>query len=212
MPGSAAGIVGVGFGRNRLPRVGGLRDGILGNLPQVAVADQRVERRGILPLVGVVLIDGVAHAEEIGLQHRLLRASDGVLVLDQPHRRQNRDQRDHDEQLDEREAAIADRCPWLVWFSTDARVRHSPSSMVYRRTSPCTSCRPGLAVRLRVDVVDVAAAPRRRVGPVAVGAHPPLGRMRHRIDRHAPQELQLASASGRCCMVTPSTSVSSFGG
>src|SRR6187401_712619 len=41
----------------------------------------------------------------------------------------------------------------------------------------------GLAFRFRVDVVDVAAAPRGRVGLVAVGAQAPLGRLRNRIDR-----------------------------
>src|SRR6185295_4190048 len=44
---------------------------------------------------------------------------------------------------------------------------------------------------LRVDVVDVLAAPRVAVGVVLVAAHPPLRAARHRVDRDPPQELQL---------------------
>ena len=57
-------IVGVGLGWNRLPRVGGVRERIDRNLPDVAVGDERVERAGILPLVRVVLIDRVPQIEQ----------------------------------------------------------------------------------------------------------------------------------------------------
>src|SRR5437868_15265505 len=44
-----------------------------------------------------------------------------------------------------------------------------------------------------VDVEDVLAAPARRVGLVLIRPAPPRRRMRHRIDRHAAQEFQLAA-------------------
>src|SRR5688572_28704255 len=47
------------------------------------------------------------------------------------------------------------------------------------------------AVRLREDVEHVAAAPRRGVGLVRIGAHPPLRRSRDGINRNPAEELQL---------------------
>src|SRR5262245_38255798 len=48
-----------------------------------------------------------------------------------------------------------------------------------------------LAVERRVDVEHVLPAPPRRIRLVLVRAQAPLGAARHRIDRHAPQKLQL---------------------
>src|SRR6267142_3640131 len=48
-----------------------------------------------------------------------------------------------------------------------------------------------LPLRGRVDVVDVLVAPGVRVRLVLIGAHPPLLRARHRVDRDAAQELDL---------------------
>src|SRR2546423_5453241 len=50
------------------------------------------------------------------------------------------------------------------------------------------------AAALRVHVKDVLPAPRRRVRLVLIRTQPPLHAVRHRIDRDAPQVLQLCSA------------------
>src|SRR5262245_21816970 len=52
----------------------------------------------------------------------------------------------------------------------------------------------GDAAALGVDIVDVLAAPARRVRIVLIGAHAPLLAARQRIDRDAAEELQLAAA------------------
>src|SRR5258707_6990511 len=62
--GFGAGVVGIGLGRHCGPGVAGLGKRVLRQLAQVAVGHERVERARILPLVRVVLIDRVAHAEE----------------------------------------------------------------------------------------------------------------------------------------------------
>src|SRR5262249_23239547 len=68
-------IVRIGFGRHRLPAVGRLRERILRQLSDVALADELVERGRPLVLVGVELIHRIAHLEKIFAQHRLLRAN-----------------------------------------------------------------------------------------------------------------------------------------
>src|SRR5690606_10374672 len=47
------------------------------------------------------------------------------------------------------------------------------------------------ALRLRVDIEDVAPAPARGIRFIGVGPEPPVLRVRHRIDRDAPEKLQL---------------------
>src|SRR5262245_2779207 len=92
-----------GFGR---PAVLALRKGILWHLPHVSVGHERVERRRILVLVRVVLIDRITHAEQILFEDRFPRVDHARPVLCHPHRRQNHDQGQHDEKLDHREAAL----------------------------------------------------------------------------------------------------------
>src|SRR4051812_45835705 len=74
------GTAGIGLGGNGLPAIGGLGNGILGELAQISIADQRVKRRGIFSLVCIILIDRITHPEEIRLERRFLGARDGVLV------------------------------------------------------------------------------------------------------------------------------------
>src|SRR5215218_1457646 len=50
----------------------------------------------------------------------------------------------------------------------------------------------GDAPALRVDIVDVLATPARRIRIILIGPHAPFLRVRHRIDRDAAKELQLA--------------------
>jgi len=98
-------IVRIRLGRHRLPCLDALGEGIDRNLSDVAVGHERLEIRGILPFVGVVLVDRIAHLEEIFLQHGLIGPDHAVLVLRHPHRRQDDDEQDDDQQLDHREAA-----------------------------------------------------------------------------------------------------------
>src|SRR5688572_26836665 len=60
-------------------------------------------------------------------------------------------------------------------------------------TSPVTvlAAVEGRAVALAVHVVHVPAAPAPRARIVLIGAQAPLVLARHRIDRHAAQELEL---------------------
>src|SRR5205085_2295477 len=97
---------------------------------------------------------------------------------------------------------------FLYWTSpmaariemSEITINSSTSVNPASRRAPCAApplpvlvFRPieSLAFRLRVDVEHAAAAPRGRVGPVRIGAHAPVGRVRHRIDRDAAQKLEL---------------------
>src|SRR5450756_1846000 len=53
-----------------------------------------------------ILVDGIAHPEEVFLEHRFLRADHGVPVLNDTHAGQHRDQRDDNHQFDEGEAGL----------------------------------------------------------------------------------------------------------
>ena len=161
--------------------------------------------RRVLVLVGVVLVDRVAHPEQILLQHRLARADHALAVLRHPHRRQDHDDRHHDQQLDHREAPIG-RAMHAAHF--DALL--TPHSALLLPI-PVLRAVERRAVERRVDVEHVLAAPAwsRRACPGTSAA--PTRCAGHRIDRDAPQELQLAAGRvvGRG---TPSTSVCRSGG
>src|SRR5688572_17783312 len=58
--------------------------------------------------------------------------------------------------------------------------------LVFRPIEPCP-------LRRRVDVEDVLPPPRGGVGVVLVRAHPPLGRLGHRVNGNAPEEFDLAA-------------------
>src|SRR5688572_27174497 len=49
------------------------------------------------------------------------------------------------------------------------------------------------SARLTEHVVDVLSAPPGRIGPILIGAHPPLVGSGHRIDWNAPKEFELAT-------------------
>ena len=87
-----------------MPGIGGVGKRIDWNLPDIAVGNERVERAGILPFVGVVLIDGVPQIELVGLQHRFAGVHDALPVLRHSHRRQDRNKGQHHKELDDGEA------------------------------------------------------------------------------------------------------------
>ena len=110
------------------------------------------------------------HAEQVGMEDRFFRSLDRIPVLHDAHRRQNRDEGNHDQQLDECEPAVAPE---------SFQIRHAGTLpvLVFRSVQ----ARP---LGFRVDVVDIAAAPRGRVGLVGIGTKSPIGRVRERIDRN----------------------------
>jgi len=75
--------------------------------PQVLVAGERVEGLRVLALVGVVARDGVAHLVQVLAQHRFLGLVERAEVARDGEREEQRDHREHHEELDQREAAVA---------------------------------------------------------------------------------------------------------
>src|SRR5688572_1527457 len=93
----------VGFADGGLP-VRGPRGRVVGHLPDVLLADQRVERRRPLVLVSVIPVDRFAHSQQVLLEHRLAGAGDAVVVHVEADAREDRDDHHHDEDFDERES------------------------------------------------------------------------------------------------------------
>src|SRR5215468_4433403 len=91
----------------RLPGGRAERERILGNLPEVARAHEIIECRWPLTLVRVVLIDRVAHVEEVCFQHGFARARLGVPILHEADAREDDQNRRDDEELDEGKAEFA---------------------------------------------------------------------------------------------------------
>src|SRR5205814_8770223 len=68
---------------------------------------ERLERRGIVILVRVVLVNRLAHLVQILEQHGFLGVLDAIAVDGQPDPRKDRDDHHDDHQLDEREAVLS---------------------------------------------------------------------------------------------------------
>jgi hypothetical protein len=147
--------------------------GVVGDLLEVASADQVVEGlRGLL-LVQRVLRDYGADGEEILLEHGFAGAPDGLVVGRERDRNQDQDDADDDHQLDQGEAAA------LFLFVT--RSCHLPVLVlgaVERRV-----------LRLGVDIENVLLAPGFGVRFILHGAHSPLGGVGHGINRNLAQKL-----------------------
>ena len=80
--------------------------GVGGDGPQVPLLQQGLQGLGVLALVGVVLVDAVAELEQVLAKHRLLGLDDGGLVVRQRDGGQDRDERHHRDQLEEREPPL----------------------------------------------------------------------------------------------------------
>src|SRR5438128_2030414 len=80
--GLGGGIVGIGLGEDDLP-VRGARHGVDGDLPEVALLLELVQRLRVAALVRVELVDDVAEEEQVLGERRLLGPQDGGLVVGQ---------------------------------------------------------------------------------------------------------------------------------
>src|SRR6516162_690630 len=89
---------------DRHPGLRALRERVFRERRQVMVADEGLEIRRVLSLVGEVLVDQRPHRVQVLLQRRLLRLDDAALVVRDRRGRQDPDDRDHHDQLDERES------------------------------------------------------------------------------------------------------------
>src|SRR4051794_14187853 len=98
------GVFGAGLVLHGLPVVA-LRDRIFGDGAEV-VRHELFQIGGELLLVGVVIVDGLAHLVQVGAQRGLLRLLLRAADVDDGDTGEDADDGDDDEQLDESEAAL----------------------------------------------------------------------------------------------------------
>ncbi len=177
-----------GLLEDELPRIDRLGERIERDLPDVLVLDQDLERRGVVALVGLVLVEAGTEGEEVLPEGGLLGLDRGVQEHRDADRREDADDRHDDEQLYEREAAAPGGREG-VGRGRRRALRHGSEEA--RHASPVLVLR---AVQTRlfgkgVDVVDVLPPPAGRVGVVLQAPKPPLRLSRHRVDWNPPEKL-----------------------
>lgn len=103
--GRAVGAADGGIFHGDFPGLVGVGDGVLGNLAEVAIRDKVVEGFGGVLLIDGVFVDHVAERKEIVAQYAFLGADDRFLIDRNGYGEEDRDDRHHDHQLDQGEAA-----------------------------------------------------------------------------------------------------------
>jgi hypothetical protein len=89
-----------------LPGIGGVGERVLGDAVQVAGGNEVFEGLGSFVFILRVLVDGGAQGVEVFLQNRFLGVHHVDVVGGHGNRKKNGDYGNHDDQLNQREAAL----------------------------------------------------------------------------------------------------------